>query len=259
MAYPSSPRRAPAALACLLVAAAAVSGCAVSQDQSQADAAPPAPDAPDPIDGCPARPSGVSGSPSSVADAVALANGLLGTNPSLSIDCFLAALTRPLTLVGSISTFSLQPSVNGAHDPRLFIFSGNLMFSAVPAGNGSPFIELAETTTPLRSIKAQLGPFPLTAPIPAAAPYDDIRQGAGTVCGACHAAEEPAPQVTVAAAFDSAVLQPFTTALVPLDQMQSDAASCDPQQDPARCAVLNGVFGHGTVVSGAFPADAQTF
>lgn len=254
MAYPRTTRRAPATVVCLLVALAA--GCAASEDQSQRDAGPPTPDA---ADGCPARPSTASGSPASVSEAVALANGLLGTNPSLSIDCFLAALTRPLTVVGSISTFSLQPSEDGARDPRMFIFSGNLMLSVVPSGAGSPFVELAETTTPLRSIKAQMGPFPLTAPIPAAAPYDDIRQSAGTVCGSCHPAEEQAPQITVTEAFESAVLRPFTTDLVPLDQMQNDTATCDPQQDAARCAVLTGVLNHGPVVTGAFPDDAPTF
>jgi hypothetical protein len=254
MAYRMPAGRARTALVALLVSALA--GCAASQEQSPLDAAPPMPDA---ADGCPARPSTATASPSSVPEAVALANGLLGNNPSLSIDCFLSALARPLTVVGSVSTFSLQPSVNGAHDPRLFIFSGNLMLSVVPSGSGSPFVELAETTTPLRSIKAQMGPFPLTAPIAAAAPYDDIRQNGGTVCGSCHPAEEVAPQVSVTAAFDSAVLQPFSNALVPLGQMQDDAAACDPQQDPARCAILKGVFSHGAVTAGAFPDDAQTF
>lgn len=249
------PRTTRATLACLVLSI--LGGCAASQEPSTFDATPPAPDAP--ADGCPARPANVSATPASVSDAVALANGLLGANPSLSIDCFLAALARPLTVVGSVSTFSLQPSVDGARDPRLFLFSDKLILSVVPSGSGSPFVELAEITAPLRTIKAQLGPFPLTAPIAAAAPYDDVRQGAGTVCGSCHPAEEQVPQITVTAAFESAVLQPFTTDLVPLDRMQTDTASCDVQQDAARCAILKGVFGHGAVVPGAFPADAQTF
>lgn len=259
-------RRAGAALACLLI----MGGCAASQEQSPAVPPPATPDAtgapPDAgtrdagDNGCPVRPSTVSASPSSIADAVALANGLLGNNPSLSIDCFLAALSRPLTVVGAVSTFSLQPSPDGARDPRLFIFSGNLVLSVVPSGMGSWFVELAENTAPLRSLKAQMGPFPVTEPIPAAKPYDDIRQpSAGTLCGTCHSGEELAPQITLTAAYDSAVLQPFSTNLVPLEQMQTDTETCDPQQEPQRCAILKSVFSHGAVVTGTFPANAQTF
>jgi hypothetical protein len=254
----SSPsRRTRTALLCLLL----LGGCAVSQEQPPLDAGAGPSDAMGAaLDGCPARPSTVSAAPTTISDAVALANGLLGSNSSLSIDCFLATLSRPLTVVGAVSTFSLQPSPDGARDPRLFIFSGNLMLSAVPSGMGSWFIELAETTTPLRSLKAQLGPFPLTEAIPAAKPYDDIRQpSGGTICGTCHSGEEIAPQITATTAFDSAVFRPFSTDLVPLDQMQNETASCDPQQEPQRCAILNAVFGHGTVVTGAFPPDAQTF
>jgi len=256
-------RRANAALACLLM----MGGCAASQEQSPAvptpgetGAAPDAGTRDAGDDGCPVRPSTVSASPSSIADAVALANGLLRNNPSLSIDCFLAALSRPLTVVGSVSTFSLQPSPDGARDPRLFIFSGNLVLSVVPSGMGSWFVELAENTAPLRSLKAQMGPFPLTEPIPAAKPYDDVRQpSAGTLCGTCHSGEELAPQITLTAAYDSAVLQPFSTDLVPLEQMQTDTETCDPQREPQRCAILKGVFSHGAVVTATFPADAQTF
>jgi hypothetical protein len=208
--------------------------------------------------GCPTAPGTVSRSPATIADAVALANGLLGDNASLSIDCFLSALSRPMTMLGAVSIFSLQPSVQGALNPRIFIFSGNLVMSVVPAGMGSPDIELAEYTSPVRSIKGQMA-FPLTAPLTAADPYDSIRLGAGTVCGSCHPAEQQAPQVTVTAAFESEVLQPTSTAVVPLQKMQDDNATCDPQQDPQRCAILNALFNHGAVVSGAFSPEAPTF
>ena len=70
------------------------------------------------------------------------------------MDCFLERLDRPLTVLGVASVFSLQPAV-GARSPRIFIFDPGLVMSVVPAGMGSPYLELAEYTTPLRSIKAQ--------------------------------------------------------------------------------------------------------
>lgn len=249
MVPPLSTRRPLAALACLLLAGA----CAATPKESQSDAL-----ATDAGGGCPTAPSTVSRSPSTIADAVALANGMLGNNASLSIDCYLSALSRPLTMLGAISTFSLQPSVQGALNPRVFIFSGNLVMSVVPTGLGSPDIEVSEYTSPVRSIKGQIA-FPLTAPLTQAEPYDSVRLGYGTVCGNCHPAEQPAPQVTVTAAFESEVFQPTATTIVPLEKMLDDNATCDPQQDPQRCAILNALFNHGAVVTGAFSPDAPTF
>ena len=229
-------------------------GCAASQPEAALDAAT----SPDGGSACPTRPSTATGSPASIAEAVALVNGLRGDRPSLSIQCFLSTLDRPLKVVGAISTFSLQASVD-SNDPRIFIQSGNLIMSVLPSGTNSWQIELAEVTTPLRSMKAQLE-FPAIAPVSAAAPYDSVRlSGAGTICGSCHAGEQLAPQITATQAFESNIIQPRPSTLVSLDWMQNLTATCDPTQDPDRCAILTGVFGHGAVVEGAFPPDAQTF
>lgn len=206
---------------------------------------------------CPSLPNPALGSPSTIADAVALANGLLAQQAPLSIDCFLSSLNRPLAVLGAVSTFSLQPSPNGALNPRMFLFSGNLVMSVVPAGTGSPLVELAEYTTPVRSIKGQLE-FPLTATVSDAAPYDSIRDGTGTECGACHGGEQPAAQVTVTQAFESDVLQPVSGTNVTLEQMKNDAATCDLTQEPDRCAILDAVLDHGQVVTGSFSPDAKT-
>lgn len=248
------------ALASLLLL---VSACgAAPQERAQPDAAGPAADAgvppPDAGNGCPAAPTPAMASPSTIADAVALVNALLARRSPLSVDCFLSALQHPLTVLGVISTFSLQPSVNGAMNPRIFIFSGNLVMSVVPAGEGSPFVELAEYTSPIRSIKGQLA-FPVTAPIALADAYDSIRDGdSATTCGVCHRYEEPAPQVTAAAAFESGVLAPLPSDVVPVQRMQDDLSTCDPQNEPDRCAILNALFSRGPALTGAFSPDAPT-
>lgn len=206
---------------------------------------------------CTAGPNAALGSPSTIADAVALVNTLLAQHAPLSLDCFLSALKHPLTVLGVVSTFSLQPSVGGATNPRVFIFSGNLVMSVVPAGDASPFVELAEYTSPVRSIKGQLA-FPVTAPVALTDAYDSIREGSGTVCGGCHRNEQPAPQVTTAAAFESGVLAPLQSDVVPVQRMQDDWTTCDAQNEPDRCAILKAILAPGPVLNGSFSPDAET-
>jgi hypothetical protein len=241
------------AVLCSLVLLGACNGAQQQDDRPDAATAPSV----DASVSCPKLPSAVSGAPSTIADAVALVNALVAQRSPISVDCFVSALDRPLTVLGAISTFSLQPSVNGALNPRIFIFSGNLVMSVVSAGEASAFIELAEYTTPVRSIKAQLA-FPVIAPVQPGDPYDSVHTGAGTVCGGCHGSEQAAAQITAAQAFESNVLQPLSTDVVPLPQMQADMKTCDPQQEPDRCAILNALFSRGEVRTGAFSPDART-
>jgi len=241
-----------------------LSACgAAPQEQSQPDAATSRSDGgvppPDASSGCPAAPTAGLASPGTIADAVALANALLAQRSPLSLNCFLSALERPLTVLGVVSMFSLQPSVDGALNPRVFIFSGNLVLSVVSAGDGSPFVELAEYTSPVRSIKGQLA-LPVTAPVPLADVYDSIRaRDYGTTCGECHGDEEPAPQVTAATAFESGVLAPEPSDVVPVQRMQDDFTTCDPLKEPDRCAILEALFSRGPVLTGSFSPDAPTF
>jgi hypothetical protein len=243
-------RRAPAALVCVLFLGA----CGGSQEQTRLGAGESSPDG----GACPAVPSTVSTSPATISDAVALANALLGDQPSLSLECFVSSLSRPVKVLGTASTFSLQPG--NADNPRIFLFSGSLVMSVVPTGAANNQIELAQyTTSTVRSIKAQLV-FPVGAPIAAPDPYDSVRLGTGgTICGDCHTGEALAPEVTVTQAFESDVFQPLASQIVPLQKMQDDTSTCDPQQDPERCAILNSVFSHGAVTTGAFDPNARTF
>jgi len=40
--------------------------------------------------------------------------------------------------------------------------------------------------------------------------------------------------------------------------MQEQARTCDPQQEPYRCALLRALFQRGDVLTGAFAPDAPT-
>jgi hypothetical protein len=258
MAHVSRGGRAGLTLASVLL----LVGCGAGpQEQSQPDASASPSDgavpSTDAAGACPTLSTPALASPATIADAVALANALVAQRAPLSLACFLAALERPLTVLGVVSTFSLQASVGGALNPRVFIFSGNLVMSVVPAGDGSPFVELAEYTSPVRSIKGQLE-FPVTTPVALADAYESIRTGGGTLCGGCHRDEQPAPQVTAAQAFESGVFAPRPSDVVPLQQMQADWTTCDPRTEPERCAILSALFARGPVVTGSFSPDAAT-
>jgi hypothetical protein len=209
---------------------------------------------------CPALPPGVSGSPMTIADAVGMANALVEQSAApLTIPCLLSRLDRPLTLLGCDSEFSLQPS-DGRRSPRMFAIFGptKLVMSVSPGGAAQDRIELAEyPTTPLRSIKAEMA-FPMTAPVPLAEPYDRIRNGNGTVCGGCHHDEAPAPEVTVTNAFESGVFKPRPEDIVPLPEIEEQRRTCDPKQEPYRCAMFDALLDHGAIAPGALPADAPT-
>lgn len=208
---------------------------------------------------CPDLPAGVSASPRTIGQTVDLVNALVGASASpLTLPCFMQRLERPLAILGVNSRFSAQPA-DGPRSPRIFSFFGanDLIMSVVPAGGASDRLELAEYPMPLESIKAELA-FPISTPISPTLPYDRIRRGEGTECGGCHRYEQPAPQIAITEAFISGVFKPLDEEIVPIPSMQSDAAACDPAQEPYRCAMLGAILGHGDVVAGAFPADAPT-
>jgi len=161
---------------------------------------------------CALAPAGLSTAPTTILDAVAMANTLLAAqpagSPSLSLPCFVQRMSRPLTTLGVQSVFSLQPAV-GERSPRIFIFSGPLVMSVAPAGPGHQLLELAEYPSPLRSIKAEMA-FPLTAPLPPNEPFDRVHNdtGTGTLCGNCHGAEEQSTRLTFTKVYESVVFKP---------------------------------------------------
>jgi hypothetical protein len=203
-----------------------------------------------------AAPAGATGSPSSIAEAVTLANALLATQSELQLPCFVQSLDRPLGTLAVNSVFSLQPAA-GPRSPRIFLFSNALVMSVVPAGDGAPLLELAEYTSPTRSIKGEIR-FPLDAPLAPSLPFERVATPDGTVCGGCHNPEQPADQVTVARAFESEVLRPRSVEIVSLDFITSQTAACDSTKEPERCNMLSSVYGHGQVVTQMFSPDART-
>jgi hypothetical protein len=208
-----------------------------------------------------AAPSGISGAPASIDDVITLANAMLARQPQeegLTLPCFVESLARPLTALASSGMFSAQPAV-GARSPRIFVFSENLVMSVAPEGLGAERLEVAEYTTPTRSIKGEIA-FPIRAPITSTAPYERILYpgGPGTVCAACHSPEEELTDGTVSHRFESDVLRPRADEEVSLPFLEDQMTVCDSQKEPARCQMLTAVFGHGVVNPGHFSAMART-
>jgi hypothetical protein len=200
----------------------------------------------------------VSGSPSSIAEAVSLTNALYAAHPEgLTLPCWVESLDRPLATLAVNSLFSAQPSV-GPRSPRIFFFSGNLVVSVSVEGIGSHSLELADYATPLRSTKAEIE-FPVTAPIAPALPYDRILYDQqSTSCSFCHRDEMQAPEITFTKAFASDVLRPRPQDEVSFPYLVNETSTCDRAKEPERCDMLQAVFGHGELTTRQFPAEAHT-
>lgn len=194
---------------------------------------------------------GTTGSPSSIAETVALVNGL---PKPVSLPCFLEALDRPLRLVATQSFFSAQPAM-GRRSPRIFLFTDGIIYSIVPEGSARTLLEMGEATRPGLSIKAELE-FPITEDITLASafarlPFNDI-----TTCGVCHDGRTPA--LDIEGAVESEVLRPADRELVPLAELEAEARSCDAGLEPDRCAMLAALFQHGEVIAAEFPRSVPT-
>ena len=125
---------------------------------------------------------------------------------------------------------------------------------------GSHLLELGEVRPGgTRTLKAEIE-FPVTGELSSAAPFerilflDDL-----TMCGVCHADEEPALDVTFTRAFESRALRPLAHERVSLDSLVQELYRCEPALEPHRCSLLDAVFGDGAVVDRDFPASATTF
>lgn len=212
----------------------------------------PTPRTPDP--GCVA-PSGVSNSPGTVAEAVSLINAL---PKPLSLPCFLQSLARPLPLYATNSLFSAQPA-NGPRSPRIFLSEGSMLMSVVPEGTGAALLEFGEQRPDFRSLKAELT-FPIQGPVAASAPFDGVMYNDQmTTCAGCHAAEATDASVSPLRAFVSQSLRPATADRVSLASLQNENAICDPKAEAARCAMLDGLLGWGSVTDFDFPFGMSTF
>jgi hypothetical protein len=218
---------------------------------SMASPVEPAPEAPPEPAGCVA-PDGM-GAPSSIQDAVDLLNAL----PEASVPCLVEALDRPLTINATRGLISAQPAVS-AQDPRIFIFSGDLVLSIVTAGAGRDLLEFGEQRGPIESLKGELH-MPATQPIPPAKPFEHLRYNADlTSCGICHRDERLAPDAVHENAYLSRPLRPVDAELVGLDVLRGAHANCDAAADPERCAIFDAIFDHGPVIWRDFSPEMDT-
>lgn len=200
-------------------------------------------------------PLGMSGSPRTIEEAIALLNAL--PKPT-SVACFVESLDRPLTAYATSSALSAQPALS-AKSPRVFIKIDRLWLSVVMDGESSYLIELSHLEPDdVLSVKGEVQA-PIEAELPASAPYDRVRYGTGTVCGLCHFDEQPALGVSFTQAFASTAFRPRPITRVGLDALLLERQRCDFNAEPHRCGLLSAVFDGGAVIEEAFPGSMPTF
>lgn len=209
-------------------------------------------DGPAAIERCRA-PAGVSARPQSIAALVALVNAL--PRP-VELTCLLESLARPLDVNAVISVVSLQPA-RGERSPRIFLMSGPLFMSIVPAGPGAPLVELGELVDGTRSIKGEIA-FPVTEALDDAAPYRKIEMGEGTTCRFCHPSEERVAHLPDAPAYVSGALSPDERYRVRVGRLLQERDLCDDGAEPARCAFFRALLDHGEVRDRDFPASVPS-
>lgn len=170
----------------------------------------------------------------------------------LSVACFLSHFKKPLQIFAVDNQFSAQPS-QGRESPRIFIFSGNLVVSVVPAGPSREFVEFSQLTSPSLSVKGEL-PFPITETLPPSAPYARIAEEfGGTSCRICHQLEARATNITTGEAYNSFILRPDPFKRVDQDTLQWFSQRCDSKADAERCRILNAIFLSGNAQDAEFP------
>jgi hypothetical protein len=197
-----------------------------------------------------AAPAGISGSPTTIGEAVALMNAL--PRPT-TLACFIQSLTRPLDVYFTRSQLSAQPA-DGEASPRSFIVNGSLFMSSVPAGFAQNTLELGFRVSPERAIRGEIV-FPLLAPVNPRTMADHIEFGErSTFCGFCHGREARASDPFLGElGFESDVIAPDPDDELTLDAVRSLAEACDPLGTDERCERLRALFDHGALVrSGAF-------
>ena len=199
-------------------------------------------------------PPGITGSPGTIEEALALLNAL--PKPT-SAACFVESLARPLTAYATNSPFSAQPA-HSTRSPRIFLKLNRLWVSIVIDGESSYLLEFSYLLNEQRSIKGEVET-PVNIPLAPSAPYDRVRFGSGTSCGLCHYGEEPVPSITFAEAFASIPFRPRPDTRVNLDNLAADARACDWLVEPRRCEMLSALFDDGPIGEEAFPTTMPTF
>lgn len=199
---------------------------------------------------------GTTGSPGTLAEAVALANGLPFP---VTAECFVEALDRPLRIEATRSRASLQKA-EGERSPRVFLWGADsLVISVVLDGPTRDLIEFGQFVGPRRTIKGELE-FPLTAPTSVTAALERVRNPEHpriTRCFVCHDREEDEPGVP--GGRSSLALRPHASTLVDIATLRAEMERCDQGREPARCRWLDALLRHGPVERRAFDVELPVF
>ncbi len=235
----------------IVILACSACGPAPAPERAAPASASEAPASPADLRRCKPAP-GTTGSPGTIEEAVALANGLPFP---VTAECFVEALDRPLQIEATSSRTSLQRA-EGARSPRVFIWGADsLVISVVLDGPARDLIEFGHFVGPRRTIKGELE-FPLSAPVSTATALDRVRNPEHpriTRCFVCHDSEEDEPGVP--GGRSSLALRPRAKTLVDVDTLRAELDRCDHALEPARCRWLAALFTHGPVEHRAFEAE----
>lgn len=191
------------------------------------------------------------GSPSTIEEVVELVNAL--PKPT-RLPCVIESLERPFEIYASTSTAGAQPA-DGPHNPRIFLFRGDLVMSVVAEGESSATLELAQGIGGRMSIKAELA-FPIDEVLEASAPYDQVEVVGGTSCGLCHGNEARVTSIDFANAWASDVYQDEPEQALSLSFLRQSAIDCDHEAEPQRCEMLDALFAHGELEPGDLARDS---
>ena len=192
----------------------------------------------------------------------------------IELPCVVESLPRPLYVSFTRSGISAQPSL-GTNNPRVFFFYGDLILSVVTDHNPTHTIDGHEfdplevsyrTETKYSALnEVEFGikgeyKFPYATEIPYSEPYATILYSDNlTVCAFCHAQEIKVNEFDEVPVFASHIYRPFSSALVNIDYMRGQHASCIPEMEPFRCAMLSAIFDHGELIEQEFPEGAVIF
>ncbi len=188
---------------------------------------------------------GGDAAPQTIEEAVEVINALPAP---VDGPCFVRSLARPLVVVASSSIVSAQPAVGEAR-PRLFIQSGPLMMTLVPAGTGANLLEFGERYVDDLTRKGELV-LPVEAPLALDAPFTRVaHETYGSTCAVCHRRQDAHPDGGTV----SEAIRPEGWYDVPLDELAHEAARCEGEG----CALLEAVF-EDEVVPGSFPEHWPT-
>lgn len=196
----------------------------------------------------------VAGPVGTIAQAVERLHAL---PPPVTVPCFVASLPRPLSVVATSGVISAQPA-SGAENPRLFLFSGELVLSVVGGGAGRDLIEFGEWVTPTRTLKGEVA-LPRDGGALELEPFERVLHQPGmTTCALCHRTEERS--ATVDGGYVSAAYQPERGTEVPLATVRGLRDACVAAGDESpRCELYRAVFDVGEVTQGAFGKDVERF